>query len=58
MPAIVMVMSLSTGIVVLCHSGHDPSWLLAEVYDQACWGQKGRGKTEPDTLTVWARSSI
>jgi hypothetical protein len=26
-------MSLSTGIVVLYHGSHDPSWLLTEVYD-------------------------
>ncbi|HEV2945466.1 MAG TPA: hypothetical protein VGX26_10170 [Solirubrobacteraceae bacterium] len=35
MPAIVMVMSLSTGIVVLYHGGNNPCWLFAEVYDDA-----------------------
>jgi hypothetical protein len=35
MPAIVIVISLSTGIVVLYHGGHNPSGLFAEVYDYA-----------------------
>jgi hypothetical protein len=35
MPAIVMVISLSTGIVVLYDSGDDPGWLFAVVHDGA-----------------------
>src|SRR5665213_2056158 len=35
MPAIVMVMSLSTGIVVLYDSGDDPGWVFAVVHDDA-----------------------
>jgi hypothetical protein len=35
MPAIVIVMSLSAGIVVLYDGGNDPGWFLTEVYDHA-----------------------